>query len=69
MREIEIHEKLRHLTMLQIESLMNKYYNGVKASDIIKEYNIDTTSSKLYTLFRSHYHRNMYRCIIFRLYC
>ena len=37
--------------MLQIESLMNKYYNGVKASDIIKEYNIDTTSSKLYTLF------------------
>lgn len=40
MREIEIHEKLRHLTMLQIESLMNKYYNGVKASDIIKEYNI-----------------------------
>lgn len=52
MREIEIHEKLRHLTMLQIESLMNKYYNGVKASDIIKEYNIDTTSSKLYTLFQ-----------------
>lgn len=51
MREIEIHEKLRHLTMLQIESLMNKYYNGVKASEIIKEYNIDTTSSKLYTLF------------------
>lgn len=51
MREIEIHEKLRHLTMLQIESLMNKYYNGVKASDIIKEYNIDTISSKLYTLF------------------
>lgn len=51
MREIEIHEKLRHLTILQIESLMNKYYNGVKASDIIKEYNIDTTSSKLYTLF------------------
>ena len=51
MREIEIHEKLRHLTMLQIDSLMNKYYNGVKASDIIKEYNIDTTSSKLYTLF------------------
>lgn len=51
MREIEIHEKLRHLTMLQIESLMNKYYNGIKASDIIKEYNIDTTSSKLYTLF------------------
>ena len=51
MREIEIQEKLRHLTMLQIESLMNKYYNGVKASDIIKEYNIDTTSSKLYTLF------------------
>ncbi|WP_303188410.1 hypothetical protein [uncultured Clostridium sp.] len=51
MREIEIHEKLRHLTMLQIESLMNKYYNGVKVSDIIKEYNIDTTSSKLYTLF------------------
>ena len=51
MREIEIHEKLRHLTMLQIESLMNKYYNGVKESDIIKEYNIDTTSSKLYTLF------------------
>ena len=51
MREIEIHEKLRHLTMLQIESLMNKYYNGVNASDIIKEYNIDTTSSKLYTLF------------------
>ena len=51
MREIEIHEKLRHLTMIQIESLMNKYYNGVKASDIIKEYNIDTTSSKLYTLF------------------
>lgn len=51
MREIEIHEKLRHLTMLQIESLMNKYYNGVKASDIIKEYNIDTTTSKLYTLF------------------
>ena len=51
MREIEIHEKFRHLTMLQIESLMNKYYNGVKASDIIKEYNIDTTSSKLYTLF------------------
>ncbi|ATD58680.1 hypothetical protein BTM21_05075 [Clostridium chauvoei] len=46
-----MHEKLRHLTMLQIESLMNKYYNGVKASDIIKEYNIDTTSSKLYTLF------------------
>lgn len=37
--------------MLQIESLMNKYYNGVKASDIIKEYNIDTTSSKLYSLF------------------
>lgn len=52
MREIEIHEKLRHLTMLQIESLMNKYYNGVKASDIIKEYNIDTTSSKLYSLFQ-----------------
>lgn len=51
MREIEIHEKLKHLTMFQIESLMNKYYNGVKASDIIKEYNIDTTSSKLYTLF------------------
>ena len=51
MREIEIHEKLRHLTMLQIESLMNKYYNGVKANDIIKEYNIDTISSKLYTLF------------------
>ena len=51
MREIEIHEKLRHLTMLQIESLINKYYNGIKASDIIKEYNIDTTSSKLYTLF------------------
>ena len=51
MREIEIHEKLRHLTMLQIESLMNKYYNGVKVSDIIKEYNIDTTSYKLYTLF------------------
>ena len=51
MREIEIHEKLRNLTMLQIESLMNKYYNGVKVSDIIKEYNIDTTSSKLYTLF------------------
>ncbi|SUK42925.1 LrgA family protein [Staphylococcus aureus] len=25
--------------------------------------------TKLYTLFRSHYHRNMYRCIIIRLYC
>ena len=36
MREIEIHEKLRHLTMLQIESLMNKYYNGVKQATLSK---------------------------------
>ena len=51
MKEIKIHEKLRHLTASQIESLMEEYYNGVKTSDLIKDYKIDTISSKLYTLF------------------
>lgn len=51
MKKIEIHEKLRHLTMSQIETLIKEYYCGVKTSDLIKNYKIDTISSKLYTLF------------------
>ncbi|MBV4429686.1 hypothetical protein [Clostridium tyrobutyricum] len=44
-------DKLKHLTDIQIQKLMDRYYNNEKTSDLIKEYNIDVNSSRLYTLF------------------
>ncbi len=47
----EIDKKIAHLTERQINEVMEKYYGGEKAKDIIKEYGIDIPISKLYTVF------------------
>ena len=46
-----IDNKIAHLTEQQINELIEKYYGGGKAKDIIKEYNINVPISKLYTVF------------------
>lgn len=51
MCKIQVNEKLKHLTTIQIEELMELYYRGVKTSGLIEKYKIDIIPSKLYTLF------------------
>lgn len=51
MAYIEVNKKLEHLSDEEINILMNKYYNGVKTSELIEEYKIDSTPSMLYKLF------------------
>ena len=34
--------KLAHLSNVQIEDLIERYYNGEKIKSLIEEYNIDT---------------------------
>lgn len=47
----EIDSALLHLEKYQIVDLVNKYYEGVKNSEILVEYNINVQSSKLVNIF------------------
>jgi len=47
----EIDKRIAHLSEDQIDDLMKKYYENVKAKDLVNEYNINITASKLYTIF------------------
>ncbi|MBY7025054.1 hypothetical protein FDC27_09925 [Clostridium botulinum] len=51
MEYIEIDKRIAHLSEEQIEDLMNKYYSGIKASELVKEYSINISTSMLYKLF------------------
>lgn len=44
-------QRIAHLTEMQINDLMNKYYGNAKPQDLIKEYSINIAASKLYTVF------------------
>lgn len=47
----KVNDKIAHLDEQQIDELINKYYGDGKAKDLIKEYAIDVSPSKLYTVF------------------
>ncbi|AJG96774.1 hypothetical protein LF65_00083 [Clostridium beijerinckii] len=49
--DIKIDSKLSHLTEIEINELMNKYYKNEKASDLVEEYQIHINPSRLYTIF------------------
>jgi hypothetical protein len=49
--DIKIDNKLSHLTEIEINELMNKYYKNEKASDLVEEYKIPISPSRLYTIF------------------
>ena len=49
--EIELDERLKHLSDVEIETLINRYYAGEKVKELIEEYKINISPSKLYTLF------------------
>jgi hypothetical protein len=44
-------EELSHLSLEQVQNLVTRYYNGERASALIKEYEIDCPPTKLYELF------------------
>lgn len=44
-------DRLNHLSNDDIVVLIKKYYDGVKVSQLLEEYNIDINPSQLYTLF------------------
>ena len=44
-------EKLNHLNDQEIEELVNRYYQGEKVSDLIKQFKIDVIPSKLVSTF------------------
>lgn len=46
-----IHEKLRHLTMEQIEELINEYYSQKSISYLLEKYQIKVRNSELMNLF------------------
>jgi hypothetical protein len=48
---LEIHDKLKHLSLEQLDSLMLRYYGNETAKSLIEEYQIDISSGKLYTIF------------------
>lgn len=47
---LQIHEKLSHLSQQQIESLVERYISGEKATALIEDYSIATTPSNLVNL-------------------
>ena len=49
--EKRIHEKLAHLTLEQINELIERYYGEEKVKNLIEEYQIDESASKLCGLF------------------
>lgn len=46
-----IDERLKHISNDSIVELIKKYYDGIKVSDLLEEYKINTNPSQLYTLF------------------
>ena len=46
-----VDERIRHLTDVEIQTLINRYYSGENVKALIKEYKIDINSSRLYTVF------------------
>lgn len=49
---MNIHDKLKHLSLEAIETLMDLYYSGEKtAKELLELYNIKSSPSQLYTLF------------------
>ena len=49
--EIELDERLKHLSHAEIETLINRYYAGEKVKELIEEYKINISPSALYTIF------------------
>jgi hypothetical protein len=47
----EMHKDLSHLNEDQIKELMDRYYKEKHVSDLIKEYDLDISVSKLYKFF------------------
>lgn len=45
------HEKLAHLSDAQVERLVERYYEGVRNSELIREFGIDARPSNLHKLF------------------
>ena len=52
---------LSHLTSGEIETLMQRYYDGEAVSKLMKEYNITACASELYKLFPPEVYQN-YSC-------
>lgn len=52
---------LSHLTSGEIETLMQRYYDGEAVSKLMKEYNITARASELYKLFPPEVYQN-YSC-------
>ena len=48
---MDVNEKLQHLNSEELSDLIERYYNNEKVCDLIKEFNINCTSSELYSLF------------------
>lgn len=48
---IEINSKLRHLSIEELEELINRYYNDEKVQDLIDYYKVDISPQRLYKLF------------------
>lgn len=46
-----IDERLKHIPNDSIVELIKKYYEGIRVSDLLEEYKINTNPSQLYTLF------------------
>ena len=46
-----IDKRLKHIPNDSIVELIKKYYEGIKVSDLLEEYKINTNPSQLYTLF------------------
>lgn len=49
--KIDLDKRLKHLDKIEIENLINRYYNGEKAKKLVEEYQIDVSYSRLYTIF------------------
>jgi hypothetical protein len=49
--EPERHPKLAHLSDEQIGALVCRYYEGVKAADLVVEFGVDARPSELFKLF------------------
>lgn len=48
---LKIHEKISHLTEIQINELIERYYNGEKIGNLLTEFNIKARPSELVGLF------------------
>lgn len=46
-----MYNSLKHLSKKELEILMNKYYSGVKVTDLLVEYNVNCSESNFYKLF------------------